>query len=320
MHPASGGTPYSASMEPHTPSAVPIKTQREGMILCFVAAAGFSTTGIFAKLAYSAHVRVSTLLSARFLIAAIIMWLVVVVAKQRLPPRRNLVAGFLLGLFGYVPQVTLLFLSLKRIDAALSSLLFYSYPALVTVGALLIGRESLTRRRGIALVIALTGVLLVFAGATGARGDGIGVLLSLASALGYAVIILFADTLTEETSPTVLSALATAGAGIAFLIGGFVLGDLHSVPAPSGWVPIAGLTLLATVFPLIAFYGGISRVGPSTASILSTVEPAMTVIIAAIVLQERLGIQQFLGGALVVTAVLILQVRWQGRLSAAQRM
>ena len=54
------------------------------------------------------------------------------------------------------------------------------------------------------------------------------------------------------------------------------------------------------------FFAGLKRVGPTTASILSTVEPVVTVGLAFVVFGELLGALQLLGGALVVGAVLVL--------------
>jgi drug/metabolite transporter (DMT)-like permease len=57
------------------------------------------------------------------------------------------------------------------------------------------------------------------------------------------------------------------------------------------------------------FFAGLSRVGPTTASILSTVEPLVTVTLASIVFGERLSGPQLVGGALVLAAVLVLRVQ-----------
>lgn len=286
-----------------------MKDRRAGFLFCLVAASGFSTTGILAKLAYAAHVNVVTLLAGRFLLASVVLWLIVVATRQPIPSGRALAAGLALGLFGFGLQVTLLFVSLERIDAALSSLLFYSYPAMVTAGALSIGRERPTLRRLSALTVALAGVGLVFSGAGTARRDTTGVLLSLASAFLYSLIILAADRLGRRTPPLALSAVVSTGAATTFLLAGFVLRNLQLDLRPQGWGAIVGLTLLATVVPLAAFYRGIAAVGPSTASILLTVEPAMTVVLAALVLGERLGIPQLLGGGLILSAVVLLQSR-----------
>ncbi|MDQ2745382.1 MAG: DMT family transporter [Chloroflexota bacterium] len=212
-----------------------MKDRRAGFLFCLVAASGFSTTGILAKLAYAAHVNVVTLLAGRFLLASAVLWLIVVATRQPIPSGRALAAGLALGLFGFGLQVTLLFVSLERIDAALSSLLFYSYPAMVTAGALSIGRERPTLRRLSALTVALAGVGLVFSGAGTARRDTTGVLLSLASAFLYSLIILAADRLGRRTPPLALSAVVSTGAATTFLLAGFVLRNLQLDLRPQGW-------------------------------------------------------------------------------------
>ena len=58
-----------------------------------------------------------------------------------------------------------------------------------------------------------------------------------------------------------------------------------------------------------AFFAGLRRVGPSEAAILSTFEPIVTVALALVVLGERLSEPQLAGGALVLAAVVLLQLR-----------
>jgi drug/metabolite transporter (DMT)-like permease len=287
-----------------------------GIFFCLAAASGFSTIGILAKLAYAAHVNVVTLLAGRFLLTSLILWLIVIATRQPIPSSRALAAGFNLGLIGFGLQVTLLFISLERIDAALSSLLFYSYPAMVTAGALLIRRERATVRRLSALGVALAGVGLVFSSAGGAHRDTTGVLLSLASAFLYSLIILAVDRLGRQTPPLTLSAVVSTGAATAFLLSGLVLKNLQLDMRLQGWGAMMGLAL-ATALPLAAFYRGIAAVGPSTASILLTVEPAFTVMLAALVLGEQLGVLQLLGGGLVLSAVVLLQLGHRQRWTSA---
>ena len=71
----------------------------------------------------------------------------------------------------------------------------------------------------------------------------------------------------------------------------------------------AVIALFSTVIPIVLFVAGLARVGASTAAIASTVEPAMTVALAWIVLGETLGPLQLAGGALVLSAVVLLQLR-----------
>jgi drug/metabolite transporter (DMT)-like permease len=57
------------------------------------------------------------------------------------------------------------------------------------------------------------------------------------------------------------------------------------------------------------FFAGLQRVGPTTASIISTAEPVVTVLLAFLVFGELLGPVQLVGGALVLGAVLMLASR-----------
>ena len=54
------------------------------------------------------------------------------------------------------------------------------------------------------------------------------------------------------------------------------------------------------------YFAGLTRIGPTRASTLSTVEPAVTVALAAIFLGERIAPMQMAGGALILAAVVLL--------------
>jgi drug/metabolite transporter (DMT)-like permease len=69
------------------------------------------------------------------------------------------------------------------------------------------------------------------------------------------------------------------------------------------------IALVSTVVAVSAFFAGLRRVGPSEAAILSTFEPPVTVALAFLVLGERLTPVQLAGGALVLAAVIVLQLR-----------
>jgi drug/metabolite transporter (DMT)-like permease len=77
--------------------------------------------------------------------------------------------------------------------------------------------------------------------------------------------------------------------------------DLGAV-TPAGWAWVACLAVVSTVAALSLFFAGLRRVGPTTAAILSTVEPVVTVLLAFVVFGETLGPVQLLGAALVLVA------------------
>jgi drug/metabolite transporter (DMT)-like permease len=63
---------------------------------------------------------------------------------------------------------------------------------------------------------------------------------------------------------------------------------------------------VSTVVAIVAFFAGLARLGPTRTATLSTLEPVVTVTLAAVVLGEAVGPLQAAGGALVLAAVLVL--------------
>jgi drug/metabolite transporter (DMT)-like permease len=262
---------------------------------------------IFAKKAYATGLDVTTLLALRFVFAAVLLWVVVAVRGGGLGDRRALLLGGLLGLAGYSIQAGLYFGALTHIEAGLTSLLLYTYPALVTVVAIALRRESADRRRLGALAVASGGVALVLAGGGVGDLDPVGVAMALGAAVFYTGYILISDGVVARTPPLAFSASVCTGAASTFavvvLVHGFV------TPTAEGLVWVGALTLFSTVMPIVCFFAGLALVGPSTASIVSTIEPPVTVGLAWLVFGETLGSLQLVGGAFVLSAVVLLQWR-----------
>ena len=288
-----------------------------GVALCLLSAVGFGLMAIFAKEAYAAGLGVTALLAARFVLAASVFWAIVAARGRWLarrandappsPPRRAALAGLALGAVGYAAQAGLFFSALEHIDASLTSLLLYTYPALVFCGAVVLHREHVTPCKALALALASAGAALVLLGG-GTRGlEATGVLLALGSGAMYAIYILVTEGVVRRIDPILLGALIATGAALTFVLAGAAGGALHFTAA--GWLWIAAIATLSTVLPIVTFMLGMQRVGASTASIVSTFEPVVTVALAVALYGDALGPLQVLGGALVLAAVVALQTR-----------
>jgi drug/metabolite transporter (DMT)-like permease len=286
---------------PHAPS-----DRRRGVALCLISACGFGLMAIFAKQAYRDGLGVVSLLAARFALAAVVLWAIVAVRRVARPPRRIVVACLALGAIGYSAQAGLFFSALEHIDASLSSLLLYTYPALVFLAAVALGRERPTPWKAGALLLASAGAALVLLGGGGGGLNTTGVLLALGAAVMYTTYILVTDVVAGRIDAFLLAALVTTGAAATFLVAGTAGGSLQ---LGAGWIWIVAIALLSTVLPIVTFVLGMQRVGPSTASIVSTVEPVVTVALAVALFGEALGPAQLVGGALVLAAVVALQSR-----------
>ncbi|WUJ71028.1 DMT family transporter [Kribbella soli] len=280
-----------------------------GRLFCLLSAATFGVMAVFGKLAYDAGVSVDALLLVRFGLAGGLL-LIVALARGSLRslPRRAVLTGLGMGVFGYAAQSGLYFSALARLDASLVALILYLYPILVMVAAIALRRERASRRRVWALATALVGIGLVLSGALSGQFDVLGVLLALGAPIVYTGYILVGDSLTADVPPLALTALVCTGAFGTFLVLGLFRGvDLGF--APIGWLWLAAVALISTVAAILFFFAGMARVGPSVASILSIFEPVVTVGAAAVVFGEQLSATQWIGGALVLSAVLIVQWR-----------
>jgi drug/metabolite transporter (DMT)-like permease len=283
-----------------------------GTLMCIGSAAGFGAMAVFGKLAYDEGTTVGTLLSARFALAAVLFWALLIAGGEaasglRSLPRRDLAMALGLGAFGYAAQAGCFFAALDRIDASLLSLMLYTYPSMVAVAAILLRRERADARRFTALALASGGLVLVLANAKAGTLDPIGAVLALGAASVYTTYILTSQGIAGRMSPTLLSALVCTGATATLTASTALIGDLRpEAVTATGWGWLLGLAVVSTVVAVSLFFAGLKRVGPTTAAILSTAEPVVTVILAFLVFGEVLGPLQLFGGALVIVAVLVL--------------
>jgi drug/metabolite transporter (DMT)-like permease len=288
------------------------RVQRSGVLLCLVSAAAFGAMGIFGKLAYDQGATVGTLLSLRFMLAAAVLW-ALTVATGALPAlrglsRRDAAAALGLGAIGYGLQATAYFAALERLDASLLSLLVYTYPVIVTVAAIALGRDRASRRTGAALALACSGLVLVLAGAAAAALDPLGTALGLTAAVVYSTYILVSTGISERVGPLALSTLVCTGAAVSLTLASIATGDwAPGAVSTAGLASLGGLALVSTVAGICLFFAGLRRVGPAAASILSTLEPVVAVALACAVFGESLGHAQLAGGALVLLAVLVVR-------------
>jgi drug/metabolite transporter (DMT)-like permease len=281
-----------------------------GTLFCLGSGAAFGARAIFGKLAYDEGATVGTLLAVRFTLAAMLFWAVGAGRGLKSLPRRDVGAGLALGACGYAVQAGCYFAALERIDASLLSLLVYTYPAIVAAAAIALGRERVDPRRMVALALASGGVVLVVAGAGAGALDALGVALGMAAAVVYSAYILISEGVARRLRPQLLAALVCTGAAVALTAGSALLGTLKlGELTAAGWGWLACLAVVSTVGAIGLFFAGLARMGPTSASILSTVEPLVTVLLAFLVFSETLGAVQLAGGALVLAAVLALQLR-----------
>ena len=287
-----------------------------GTLFCLAAGVAFSVSPILIQIAYSHGAAVTGVLAWRYL-AATALLLGIAGRKVLVVPMRAAIGAFALGAVVYAADSALFFGSLERTSAPLASLVHYAHLVLVVGVAAAIGRERLTRRRLFALVGIFGGVALV--GGAAVNPDLVGIGMALGSAAAYAVYVLLSDRLLRDADPMALAAYLTAGAATSFIVAGTFLGTLAEVGGPAGLACLVGAALIGSVFAVTSFLKGVRLIGPSTASLLVTVEVPVTIALAAVVLGQHMTPPQLLGAGLVVAAIVGMQLRRRPKRRLAER-
>lgn len=273
-----------------------------GVALVLASGCALAFAPVTAKLAYQDDVRVATLLTLRFVFASALFWLAVWLLRRPLPTRRGVLRGLVYGAVFYATQALLLFSAVRRIDPALAILLFYIFPALLVLPSVWLGRDRFSWRRVAAIPVALVGVALVLIGPGVGTVDALGATLALAAAVAYVAFVLAGDYLAVGTDPLVLAALMGTGAVPTFMVFGLITDELSLDFQSSGWIWIIAVAIVSLV-AFTAFFAGLERVGPSLTGLLSTSEPVTTTVASTIIFGTALVGIQVLGGALVIAAV-----------------
>jgi drug/metabolite transporter (DMT)-like permease len=276
-----------------------------GILLVAASAAGFGTLGILARYAYADGLDALTILFMRFSLSAVAMAAVLVVRRERLPRGGALIRLAGMGAIGYVGQAFSYFTAVKYASPGLVGLLLYLYPTIVAILSTTWLHEPMTRLKVLALGLALAGTALTVGPA---GGQFLGVLFALSAAAIYSVYIIVGAQVMKQVSAVQSSAVIFAAAGATS--GLLMLWDGPHLPATAmGWAALGAIVLLATLLPAVAFLAGIERIGPTNAAMISTLEPVVTVVLAAGLLGEMLRPVSLLGGGLILLAVLLLTVR-----------
>lgn len=277
--------------------------QLTGIALVLLSAAAFGTLAILGRYAYAAGLDALTILFLRFSLAAVLMGAWVFLKERAALPRGGNLARLVgMGAIGYVGQAFSYLTALNFASAGLVALLLYLYPAFVAALSALVLRERLSRVKLLALGLALAGTALTVGPA---GGQWLGGVLAISAAAIYSVYILVGEhvlkTVSVGQSSTIIFASAGLMSGLLMLING-----PHWPATAAGWAAILGIVLVATILPVATFLAGLERIGPTNAAMLSTLEPVVTVLLAAWLLGETPPAIALLGGGLILAAVLLL--------------
>ncbi len=290
--------------------------RRQGVLVTLLSTICFGLAPIFGKLAYRAAVTPFTLVALRTVIAAALLWACYLAFWPQVIPIRwqNLLGCIGMGVTNGVGSL-FYYTGLARLDASLAQLLYTLYPIWVFIFLSAAGHR-VSRLALLRLALALLGGYLLTH--TGGRPlDWLGVMLMLSSGACYAWhLVLGQWTLADLDSRTVtLYALSTMA--IVVTIARLATGVPWTPISFQGWTAILLLGLIPTALARLLVFAGLRQLGGVQTSLLGVAELLVALLVAFILLGERLSLWQWIGGDLLVTSVLLigressLEVSWE---------
>lgn len=304
---------------------MPVATRRPivGVLIVLTAASLFGTLGPLSRFAYDAGMEPVAFVGWRgaigFAATAAIVWWRIARRDGRLVRLRDLDGRARLSLavaafMGFTLNLAM-FIAFDRITVALALLGFYTYPVMVAIGNVALGREPLDRPRVVALVLAVAGMVAVVASqldpSAGIEFDLIGVALALGAACSQAVFMLISRKGYRAVPADQAIAVVLAVTVICCVALTVATGATATLAQPIESPVVLPLLLFTGLFaaaiPSMLFLTGIRLIGGTTTGILMLFEPVVGVVLAAWLLSEGLAPIQVLGGLAILGAALILQ-------------
>jgi drug/metabolite transporter (DMT)-like permease len=279
---------------------------RRGIAVTLLSTLFSGLAPILGKLAYQVGVSPTALVALRTGLAAGMLWLFYLACWRRYLAigRANLLACIGMGVANGIGSL-LYYNGLSRVDASVAHLLYSMYPFWVFIFLSAAG-HPVSRLAVLRLILALASVfLLTWQGA--GLVDPLGVTLMIGAGALYGFhLVLGQWTLVDVDPRTVTLYGLSTMAVVVFVPFSGQVESAASIPA-AGWLAIVLLALFPTAIARLLVFAGLQRLGGMQTALLGLGETLVAVSLAFLLLGERFAPQQWLGAALFVVSVLLIQ-------------
>lgn len=308
--------PTSTSADPEAlsrPSPEPRETPVAGYLLAAAGAILFASKGVIIKFAYAEGVDTETLLALRMGLSvpvylSIGLWALARSGRPSTLDARMFAIVCGVGLIGYWLASYLDFLGLAYISAPFERLILFTYPLFTVLLGALFFAQAFKLKALFAFVLSYAGLALVFVKdveVTGLAAARDGALLVLGSAVAFALYQLLAKPRIAAIGPKLFTCIAMSAAAVAAIVQFFLVRDVSVIFALStrAWIISIVLATVGTVLPSFLLSAALSRISAQANAVLGTVSPIATLILAAMLLGERITPIDLAGSALVLAGV-----------------
>jgi drug/metabolite transporter, DME family len=218
----------------------------------------------------------------------------------------------LYGLIGVGLHQIVWITSVQTNGVGVATVLVYIQPAIVALVSWRFLHESLDRLKLIALILTLAGMVLVSRAydLTNVNLNWLGILTGFGTGFTWATYALLGRYAARRYSVWTAIFYAFLCGAIFLLPLQFLASNVFSLGADaSGWGVLLFLALGPTLGGFALYTVGLTRLPASVATLLGTLEPVLSIVLAYLIFGERLDITQIAGAGLILWSVVMLRPR-----------
>ena len=278
-----------------------------GVFLIIVSAFAYALMPIFSINALKSGTAVSTLLFTRFSLAALFLWAYILIKKVPYKTSvKNLLYIIIIGLLGFTVASVSIYTAYKYISGSVATLILFTHPIFVMIFDKILMKHKTTKKKIIAIILTTFGLVLVLYVKEPLNIKGI--VFSFISSITYGAYCLgLSEKNTQKLSGVVVTAYVATVTMTATALQ-CLYDAVPLIPTTSDAIYSAVLlALISTILASITFYEGLSIIGPSSATLISSVEPMFVVIFSALFLHEVMTINTIIGGLIIILGIIILE-------------
>lgn len=286
------------------------KLQIQAILLVALSGILYGFMGFFGTHILRDHFSVENMLFWRFFIAGIWMFAYAAFKHEKFiagwSGSGTLTLPFILSAIFYAGSSGFYFLASEKTGTGLAMVIFFCYPVFVAGFAWVQNYWRINKYSAASLAAIVFGLVLL-KGTDHSAINAVGIILAMAAALSYALYVYRSKRMINTTHSSYFTVIICFNCAAVFFIIACATHTFAFPPSLNAWLYIFALSIIATAIPIQLLLEGLKIISSVKASILSVLEPVVTLIVGITLLSESITTLQITGVLILLVGAIVVQ-------------
>lgn len=267
--------------------------------------------GYFGTQLIAENFSISTMLFWRFFIAGLWMlawdWWKQEKFFKTLLKAQNILFPVLFSAGCYVATTAFYFLASHYTGTGIAMVIFFAYPVFVAIFVWAQNNWRISKYSAAALLAVIVGLFMLKGNNDAGAVSVVGIILAIISALFYAIFVFKSKHYARKMLSSHFTAAICLGCALISLILAGITNTFAFPTSLKSWIYIFGFSIFVTAIPIQLLQEGLKLISPLKASILSVLEPVVTLLVGIALLNESISFLQTMGIVVVLLSAMVIQ-------------